>query len=68
MPRVLGIAVVLAALMFPAVAGDDFMGQVPPAVQVGGWLNKVNPLLGESRPILEDLRGQVVLIEFWSTT
>ncbi len=68
MRRTLGIAAALAALMCTAWAGNDYMGQVPPDVNVGGWLNQEDPSLGASNPILQDLRGRVVLIEFWSTT
>ncbi len=46
----------------PLWAGNDFMGQEPPEVRATGWLN------AEGTPTLADLRGRVILIEFWSTT
>ncbi len=40
-------------------AGKDFVGQRPPEIQAGRWLN-TEPLT------LAALRGRVVLLEFWS--
>ena len=44
------------------VAKDALEGKAPPALQVGSWLN----VDGESLA-LADLRGKVVVLDFWGT-
>jgi thiol-disulfide isomerase/thioredoxin len=41
--------------------GVSFLGQTPPELVVKEWLNADRPLL------LKDLKGKVVLLEFWAT-
>ena len=40
---------------------DPLEGKPPPSLVVGGWLNVDKPV------VLADLRGKVVLIDFWGT-
>ena len=60
---VTGAAVIaVAGLTAHAVAaGKSFMGQPAPEIQVQDWIN------GDGRTNLADLRGEVVLLEFWKT-
>ncbi|MEZ5979295.1 MAG: hypothetical protein R3F34_13875 [Planctomycetota bacterium] len=65
-----------AAAALPAVAasGDDFAregdrtnkdpleGKAPPALRVENWMNVEGDALA-----LSDLRGKVVLLDFWGT-
>lgn len=39
----------------------SFLNQAPPEVSVAEWMNADKPLL------LRDLKGKVVLLEFWAT-
>ncbi len=48
-----------------ALAGHDYLGERPPEIRVGGWVN-LEP--GAERPTLENLRGKVVVLDFWHTT
>lgn len=59
-------AIVLAAgLQFPAYPQETsvaaVVGQVAPDIQVSDWIG------GDGRSSLEDFRGEVVFLEFWST-
>jgi thiol-disulfide isomerase/thioredoxin len=40
---------------------DPLIGQALPPLEIGGWLNTDKPLTSA------DLRGRVVLVDFWST-
>mgnify|MGYP001227890671 CR=1 FL=1 len=42
-------------------AGNSFMGEAAPEIQVGDWIN------GDGRTDLADYKGEVVLLEFWQT-
>lgn len=63
--RAAGIGVGIAALLavgggIAQGSGNSFMGQVPPEIQCTDWMN--------TRPVnLKQLKGQVVLLEMWST-
>ncbi|MBM4048786.1 MAG: hypothetical protein FJ279_27090 [Planctomycetes bacterium] len=55
----------LLCLLFLSSCGrggpKSFLNQSPPEVSVAEWLNTDKPLL------LKDLKGKVVLLEFWAT-
>lgn len=61
------IATCLAVLglCLPVMAAHDFVGEKPPEIKVGGWVNLPE---GADRPSLESLRGHVVVLDFWHTT
>ncbi len=52
-------------LCLPALAAHDYVGERPPEIRVGGWVNLPE---GADRPSLESLRGSVVVLDFWHTT
>jgi thiol-disulfide isomerase/thioredoxin len=56
-------AVVLVTMQWrrPRVRGP-FVGLALPRLEVGGWINSDEPIS------TNDLRGQVVLVDFWMTT
>ncbi len=55
--------VALAALTLPAADGwKDLTGDPAPALEAKKWLNA-----GSTLPSLEELRGNVVLLEFFAT-
>lgn len=45
-----------------AAAKDALEGKTPPALQVSGWMNTGGEALR-----LSDLRGKVVILDFWGT-
>lgn len=75
--RLLIPALLLLMISGPVMAQDDFRrergrdndaaknaleGKIPPALQVSGWMNTDGTALR-----LSDLRGKVVIIDFWGT-
>ncbi|MFC1595465.1 peroxiredoxin family protein [Gemmatimonadota bacterium] len=77
MRRLLMPALLLLMISGPVMAQDDFRrerggdndaaknaleGKTPPALQVGGWMNTDGAVLK-----LSDLRGKVVILDFWGT-
>ena len=54
-------ALVLAALLAPQQEKVSFLDKLPPDITVKSWLNT------PGWKGLEDLAGQVVLLEFWAT-
>ena len=65
MSRVLSCFILSAVILLPSLsasaqhAEDAFVGQKAPELRVGEWINS-DPLT------LEELRGKVVLIDFWA--
>ena len=75
--RMLMPALLLLMIAGPVMAQDDFRrerggdydaaknaleGKTPPALQVSGWMNTDGTALK-----LSDLRGKVVVLDFWGT-
>src|SRR5262245_20307274 len=62
------ILVLLAAVVLLAIqmrrprAVDPLIGQTLPPLDAAGWLNTENP------PTTSDLRGQIVVLDFWAST
>jgi hypothetical protein len=59
--RIPGTAIALLALASAAPAWESLTGQEARPIEVDEWLNAAE---GQT---LEDLRGKVVLLEFWGT-
>jgi thiol-disulfide isomerase/thioredoxin len=59
---VVAAAVLIAVQWRRPRAPDPFVGLALPPIEAGGWLNADQPILQE------DLRRQVVLLDFWSTS
>ena len=59
MHRSLAVASVLACA---AAAGAQELGQAAPAVESQAFVNVAQA------PVWKDLRGKIVLLEFWGTT
>ena len=63
----LGLLVVAAGVLIalqsrrPQPVVSEWVGRALPPLEVGGWLNADRPLS------TEDLRGKVVLVDFWAT-
>lgn len=56
------IAVLALVTVMPVLAAGKIMkGQTPPEIDAMGWVNTDKPLK------LSDLRGKVVVVEFWAT-
>ena len=45
----------------PKPSGGAYVGQLLPPLDAGGWINTKSPLTAD------DLRGKVVLIDFWAS-
>jgi len=45
----------------PKPAGGAYVGQILPPLDAGGWINTQSPLTAE------DLRGKIVLVDFWAS-
>ncbi len=58
---VIGAAAIMATGAAIANAANSFKGEVPPTLGVRDWMNS-------SPKTLAELKGEVVLLEFWSTT
>lgn len=59
---VVGLAAAVAACGVGTKAGEtDLVGKEPPAIAAEGWLNAEKPIA------LPDLKGKVVVVEFWAT-
>ena len=54
-------AFVLATIMPVLAAGKSWVGQSPPEINALGWINTSKVLK------LSDLKGKVVVVEFWAT-
>lgn len=53
-------AIVTAGTAIARASGNSYTGQVPPEISCTDWIN--------SKPLtLAELKGDVVLLEFWST-
>ncbi len=63
MRKLLAGAAVVAASVFtgPARAEGEWVGKEAPEIQVSSWIQS------DGRTSLADYRGEVVLLEFWST-
>lgn len=60
--KTIGIGIALLAAASAARAEwNSLLGKEAPSVTVESW---INPAEGET---LEDLRGRVILLEFWAT-
>ncbi len=57
---VAGATLIVLQMRRPA-APDPFVGRPLPPLEAGGWLNTDRPLSAD------DLRGKVVLVDFWAT-
>jgi thiol-disulfide isomerase/thioredoxin len=55
-------AVLLAVQLRRPKPPDPFVGLTLPPIEAGGWMNTESPI---SR---DDLKGKVVLVDFWSTS
>ena len=58
---VLAAATLLTIQMRRQRPSDPLVGRALPPLEIGGWLNADEPLS------IDDLRGNVVLVDFWST-
>ncbi|MCI0331953.1 MAG: redoxin domain-containing protein [Planctomycetes bacterium] len=58
---VVAAAVLVAIQWRRPRAPDPFVGLALPPIEAGGWLNTDRPLSAD------DLRGKVVLVDFWAT-
>ena len=56
----LGIAALLTSASAVRAGGKSFKGQTAPEISCSDWMNRKPTTLAE-------LKGQVVLLEFWST-
>lgn len=57
-----GMALLVGAgAMALAGTGKGFLGKQAPEIRPTDWIN------GDGRTSLEDFRGEVVMLEFWST-
>ena len=58
---VVALAAVMSVGGAIAYGGNSYKGQVPPEITPQDWMNRAPTNLAQ-------LKGEVVLLEFWSTT